>query len=58
LPALSSTATRPSVRRESASVPWSWACVSGIVLLVSFALRVVLAWRGGQQFWPDEDRYE
>jgi hypothetical protein len=27
------------------------------VLLVSAALRVVLALRGGQYYWPDEDRY-
>lgn len=28
-----------------------------IVLAVSFGLRAVLAWRGGQFFWPDEDRF-
>ena len=29
----------------------------GLLLLVSFALRVWLASRGGQNFWPDESRY-
>jgi len=28
-----------------------------IVLAVSFGLRAWLAWRGGQFFWPDEDRF-
>jgi len=28
-----------------------------LLLLVSFGLRLVLAARGGQQYWPDEDRY-
>lgn len=29
-----------------------------LILAVSLALRVVIAWRGGQQFWPDEDRFD
>lgn len=28
------------------------------VLALSFALRAILAYRGGQLFWPDEDRFE
>lgn len=28
------------------------------VLAVAFALRAFIAWRGGQLFWPDEDRFE
>lgn len=29
-----------------------------LILTVSFALRAWIAWRGGQLFWPDEDRFE
>ncbi len=29
-----------------------------LVLTVSFGLRACLAYRGGQLFWPDEDRFE
>lgn len=28
------------------------------VLALSFCLRALLVWRGGQLFWPDEDRFE
>lgn len=35
-----------------------WPAATGAVLAASFALRVVLVVRGGQQFWPDEDRFE
>lgn len=28
------------------------------ILAVSFLLRAILAWRGGQMFWPDEDRFD
>lgn len=28
------------------------------VLALAFTLRAVLVWRGGQLFWPDEDRFE
>lgn len=32
---------------------WIW-----LTLVVSFALRAWIAWRGGQLFWPDEDRFD
>lgn len=32
---------------------WIW-----LTLAVSFALRAWIAWRGGQLFWPDEDRFD
>lgn len=28
------------------------------ILALSFGLRALLVWRGGQLFWPDEDRFE
>ena len=30
----------------------------GLILTLSFGLRAFIAWRGGQWFWPDEDRFE
>lgn len=35
-----------------------WAVASGSVLITAFLLRLTIVLRGGQQFWPDEDRFE
>jgi len=40
-----------------ATTPGNHRRLTFVVLAVSFALRAVLAWRGGQFFWPDEDRF-
>jgi hypothetical protein len=36
----------------------AWSTATGAVLAISFALRSALVLRGGQQFWPDEDRFD
>lgn len=36
--------------------PERW--IGGAILALSFGLRAILGWRGGQLFWPDEDRFE
>lgn len=36
----------------------AWPAATWAVLALSFVLRSVLVLRGGQQFWPDEDRFE
>jgi hypothetical protein len=51
----SSESTRSAEPAGGATGRWDWALV--VLLLVSLALRIILANEGGQLFWPDEGRY-